>query len=221
MKNIVILSVISALILCGCHKKYDFNRSYYESFFPHYVERCDKFIEEVDDFKNCDVCFLGDSITEGYPVGEFYSDLDVCNRGISGDFTGGVIDRLEFCVYDVNPKIVYLMIGTNNVNDCMENYEDILLGIKKNCPNTKVLVMSITPRWGESFMEQIRDNNVEIEKLAGKYGYFYVNAFTPLTVENKNLSVNDALFFDGLHPNIDGYKVITDLVRPTILEWLK
>ena len=222
MKRLICLLFIPFLLLSGCNrKKYNYNKEFYEPFNLHYVKQCEKFIRRVNKDKDCDVCFLGDSITEGYDVKNFFPEYKVVNRGISGDFTNGVIDRLEFCVYDLNPKIVYLMIGTNNLDSCTGNYEAILKLIKEHCPETKVMVLSITPRRGDDLMDKIRKNNIEIQKFAENQGYFYVNAFTPMTENNENLVVNESLFMDGLHPNNDGYKVLTDLVKPTIIEWLK
>ena len=70
-------------------------------------------------------------------------------------------------------------------------------------------------------MAKIREINVEIQKYAANYGYFYANVFTPLTVNSENLIVNDELFADGLHPLTEGYRIITDVIKPTIIEWLK
>ena len=224
MKRIALLALFTGLVLTSCNKstkEYYYNRDFYESFFPPYVKRCEKFIRRVERDKNSDIVFLGDSITEGFPIKKYFGKYKIANRGISGDYTDGVIDRLEFSVYDLNPKIVYLMIGTNNLYSCMNNYEFILSGIKEHCPNLKVLVMSITPRHGDDLMQKIREKNVEIEKLSGKYGYFYINTFTAMTLNNDNLTVNNDLFKDGLHPNSNGYKVIANTIKPTIDNWLK
>ncbi|MBR4377604.1 MAG: hypothetical protein IKP50_01765 [Bacilli bacterium] len=221
MKKIKISLAVISLVLCGCQKKYNYNKECYIKTNYHYVERCEQFIDHVQSDKGCDIVFLGDSITEGYPLHIFFNEYKVANRGINGDTTGGVIDRLEFSVYDLNPKVIYLMIGTNNLQTCLENYETILKGIKNYCPRSKVMLMSITPRWGEDLMAKIREINVEIQKYAENYGYFYANVFTPLTVNSENLVVNDELFADGLHPLTEGYRIITNVIKPTIIEWLK
>ena len=221
MKRALLGLSIVGLTLCGCEKQYNYNREGYINSNLHYVERCDYFIGQVNKDKKCDIVFVGDSITEGYPLHLFFNEYKAINRGINGDTTGGVIDRLEFSVYDLKPKIIYLMIGTNNLYTCLDNYDIILKGIKEHCSKSKVMLMSITPRWGEELMGKIREINQEIEKYAGIYGYFYVNAFTSLTVNNENLVANDTYFVDGLHPNVEGYEVITNLIKPTIIEWLK
>ena len=221
MKRLLKILVVGLVALCGCKNKNFVDVDWYIIYTKHYNERCKEFKENIEGAKNCDVVFLGDSITEGYPLHIFFNEYKVVNRGINGDTTNGVINRLDFSVYDLNPKIVYLMIGTNNYQTCMSNYEDILKGIKEHNPDTKVIVMSIIPRAGDEATAKIRENNVEIEKLAGIYGYFYVNAFTAMTVNNENLTVNNDLFVDGLHPNMDGYTILTNTFKPTIVEWLK
>ena len=221
MKRSLNLLIIPALALCSCKKEYSYNKEVYEKYNQYYVKRCEEFIENVDSAKRCDIVFLGDSITEGYPLHIFFNEYKAVNRGINGDTTGGVIDRLEFCVYDLKPKVVYLMIGTNNYQNCTSNYEEILKGIKRHNPKTKVIVMSILPRAGDGAMTKIRQNNEEIEKFAGNYGYFYVNAFTAMTLNQANMVVNNDLFVDGLHPNMEGYSVLTSKFKSTVVDWLK
>ena len=221
MKRILTVISILSFTICGCQKQYNYNRKGYINSNLHYVERCDYFISQVKEDKNCDIVFVGDSITEGFPLHIFFNEYKSVNRGINGDTTGGILDRLEFSVYDLKPKVIYLMIGTNNLYTCLDNYATIVQSIKKHCPKSKLMLASITPRWGDEIMEKIRQINHEIEKYAGIYGDFYANVFTPLTENNGNLKANDAYFQDGLHPNVEGYSVITNVIKSTISEWLK
>ena len=64
--------------------------------------------------------FLGDSITDRYPVNKFYPNMLVINRGIGGDTMGGVrhqgiYNRLESTVYNLHPKRIILMIAFNDI----------------------------------------------------------------------------------------------------------
>ena len=219
MRHLLKLLILPCIALASCKSQKEYK--YSKDFYPYYLEKCERFVNAIEKERNCDIVFLGDSITEGYPIDKNFNEWKIVNRGINGDTTDGVINRLEFCVYDLNPKVVYLMIGTNNLATCLSNYELILQGIKTHCLETKVMVMSILPRAGDEAMEMIRQNNIKIEKFAENYGYFYVNAFTQMTVNKEELMVDHSLFQDGLHPNLDGYKVITDIIKPTFTEWLK
>jgi len=61
-----------------------------------------------------DVIMLGDSITEGIDWRELFPDVRILNRGISGDTSAGVLQRLDE-VIGRRPKIVFLMIGSNDL----------------------------------------------------------------------------------------------------------
>ena len=52
-----------------------------------------------------DVAFLGDSLTDGYPIEQFYPQFVVSNRGIGGDTTFTLQARLQTSVLDLKPKV--------------------------------------------------------------------------------------------------------------------
>ena len=184
-----------------------------------YQEKCKKFdSQNIKDF-NCDIDFVGDSITEGYDVKRFYKEYKVANRGISGDTTDMLLTRMEVSAFNLEPKIINLMIGTNNLDTCMNNYEAILQGFGEHLPNTKVVVVSILPRRGEDLCTKIEENNIEIEKLSTKYSNTYVNLYTLFITDD--YKVNESLFKDGLHPNKKGYQLITDNLKPVFASLLK
>ena len=62
------------------------------------------------------IVLVGDSIIEGFPIHELYrGPLLVYNRGISGDTSRDVLNRLEESVYALRPAKVFLLIGTNDI----------------------------------------------------------------------------------------------------------
>lgn len=184
-----------------------------------YQEKCDKFASQnVKDF-NCDIDFVGDSITEGYDVKNYYKEYKVANRGISGDTTDMLLTRMEVSAFNLEPKIISLLIGTNNLDTCMNNYDAILQGFHEHLPHTKVVVVGILPRRGEDLCKKIEDNNAEIAKLTEKYTYTYVNLNALFISED--YKVNESLFKDGLHPNKKGYQILTDELKPIFAHLLK
>ena len=60
--------------------------------------------EQFDDYE-MDVVFLGDSLTDGYPLEQFYPQFKVTNRGIGGDTTFTLQNRLQTSVLDLKPKV--------------------------------------------------------------------------------------------------------------------
>lgn len=61
-----------------------------------------------------DIIFIGNSITDGGEWHELFNNPHVKNRGISGDTTQGVFDRLD-AIVNGQPAKIFLMIGINNV----------------------------------------------------------------------------------------------------------
>ena len=211
MKYSFLKLLILPCLLIGCAD----NRDYAVI----YQEKCDKFVSQnIKDF-NCDIDFVGDSITEGYDVKNYYKEYKVANRGISGDTTDMLLTRMEVSAFNLEPKVISLMIGTNNLDTCLNNYEAILQGFYEHLPNTKVVVVGILPRRGEDLCKKIEENNAAIEILSAKYAYTYIDLYN-LFVTN-DYKVNESLFKDGLHPNRKGYRILTDNLKPVFSSLLK
>ena len=176
------------------------------------------------------IVFIGDSITDLYPLDSYYADLDrACyNRGIGGDTTQGVIDRLKVSIFDVNPSTIVLMIGTNDVdggipNDkIIENYKIILSEINKNQPMVELYFVSVIPKnkdlEGYTDLDVDKNNktilmiNEEIQKLCNEFGCTYIDLHSNLLDENGYLRKN--LSDDGIHLNANGFEIWTSLLKP-------
>jgi hypothetical protein len=98
------------------------------------------------------VVFVGDSITEGFPIHEILQcNKPMYNRGISGDTTTGVLDKLKDEVFDLMPRKVFLVIGTNDLGngeqpaEIVGRIEDICRSIKEKVPKVELFVESIYP----------------------------------------------------------------------------
>ena len=169
-----------------------------------------------------DVAFLGDSLTDGYNLAQYYPQYKTANRGIGGETTHGLENRLQVSVYDLKPKVAVLLIGGNNLNTMFENYENILFGLKNEVPQTKVILVSLTAM-GKNLANKNQIaayNNVIIKKLAVKYGFTFVDLYTPLFDETSGEIYADYTT-DGAHLTPQGYHVFTETLTPAIDEALK
>src|SRR4051812_12410847 len=63
---------------------------------------------------SADIVMLGDSLTEWGNWHELVPEFRVINRGIAGDTSSGVLDRLQE-VIERRPKVVFVMVGTNDI----------------------------------------------------------------------------------------------------------
>ena len=174
---------------------------------PYYKHKVTQF-EMLKDRSDAKIVMLGDSITDEGEWSELWGKV-VQNRGISGDTTSGVLDRL----YTISPSIeeVYIMIGVNDImrgakaQDVYLNYEKIVQffqkkGIKVNIQSTLYI--------GES---RKKDFNVEVEKLNEKLKLFAKQNNIRFIDLNQILSSNKVLKADftkdDLHLNGDAYKL--------------
>ena len=171
---------------------------------------------KYDDYE-VDVAFLGDSLTDGYDVAAYYPQYLVSNRGIGGDTTFTLEDRLQVSVYDLKPKVAVLLIGANNLQSMFDNYEDILLGFQENMPQTKVVLVSLismSKDWGKG-NELAAYNNVKIKLLADKYGYEFVDLYSPL-FDLQTGEMYEQYSEDGAHQTPEGYEVFTAQITPAL-----
>ena len=164
-----------------------------------------------------DVAFLGDSLTDMYDVHAYYPNWLVSNRGIGGDTTVDLEGRLQVSLYDLKPKVAVMLIGANNMGEMFNNYERILQGFCENVPDTKIILLSLTSmsgEWGKN--NQLASyNNVKIKLLAEKYGFVYVDLYSPLL----DLSTGEIVAeytTDGGHLTDLGYEVLTREITPEI-----
>lgn len=97
-----------------------------------------------------DIVFLGNSITNGGEWAELLGNPHAKNRGISGDTTQGVLDRLS-TVTKGKPAKIFLLIGTNDfargksMDEIVKNVEKIVERVKRESPATKLYVQSVFP----------------------------------------------------------------------------
>lgn len=178
-----------------------------------------------------DLVFLGDSIThawekEGAEVwSEFYKPRHALNLGFDGDCTENVLWRLEHGeVDDIQPKLLVLLIGTNNSGHRQDNAEDTARGIKKillvlteKLPNTNVLLLAIFPRSAKA-TQRLRVLNSEVNQYIQTYDdndkVFYLD-INHCFLDKEGRLTRDVMS-DFLHPNVSQYKVWAEAIEPHI-----
>jgi hexosaminidase len=189
------------------------------------VERIERshYLQRSDLYRYCkiekgDIVMLGDSITDGGCWDELFAGMNIKNRGINGDDTIGVLGRIDD-IMCCAPAALFILIGTNDLNwwnyrhddEILANYEKILTHCKELSPTTKVYVQSILPR-AQKFANHITTLNLNLEKLADKFGYSYINLYSHFVDETGALK--DEFNNDQLHLMAPGYKLWVELLTP-------
>lgn len=169
------------------------------------------------------VVFLGDSITDGWQLTEYFSGRDFVNRGISGQITGEMLGRMVADVIDLKPAAVLVLAGTNDiargvpVGTIKNNLTMIAQLAEAN--QIRPLFASILPvsdyhkNVNARFAMTIRRPPAAIQALnnwlrqfCSQHGYAYVDYFSAMVDSAGYLQAD--LADDGLHPNGKGYRVM-------------
>ncbi len=155
-----------------------------------------------------DVVFLGDSITEGGAWDELLPYVSVRNRGIGGDTTVGVLERLHQ-VASGQPDKVFLLIGTNDLfigvpeEEIAANVGRIIDSIRSSSPPTEVYLQSVLPREAE-YRQRVESLNQRLLAVAGERGAGWVDLY-PHFLDESDGSISNELANDELHLMGKGY----------------
>ena len=170
-----------------------------------------------------EICFLGDSITDGCEWAELTGDLRCTNRGISSDTAWGILKRLDE-VTEGKPSKIFLMIGTNDLDrdktvpEVSVKIGEIIDTIHKDSPGTIIYLQSLLPvwdyTWGSRNNETIDDMNRELEKLAAGKNVTWVN-LAPFFKDEEGALRKD-LTEEGLHLNGRAYYLWYSIIRKHI-----
>ena len=174
---------------------------------------------------------MGDSITELWwdLDSAFFRDNNFVGRGISGQTTSEMLVRFRRDVLDLNPQYVFIMAGTNDVaeNNGKITLENILGNLKSmvelaKAHNIKPILCSVPPAAGFIWRKDLSPAQ-DIIKLNGMINEYaqsieipYIDYHSILKDENGGLP--NKYSKDGVHPIIEGYKVMEGLLLERLKE---
>ncbi|MCP4425910.1 MAG: sialate O-acetylesterase [Chloroflexi bacterium] len=164
------------------------------------------------------IVFLGDSLTEWFPLDELFPNVRIKNRGISGDTTAGVLRRLGQ-VTGGRPSKIFLLIGTNDIGFnysheiTVANYDQILTRIRQESPQTTLYVQTLLPRH-KRYAPKVRAINKEIAALAQKHSCRLIDLHPAFADEQGSL--RPEFSNDDLHLLYAGYKLWQKILQAYI-----
>ncbi len=187
----------------------------------------------IAEFEQVDVLFVGDSITAGWDWQIWqtnFAPLKAANFGIGGDNTGNVLWRLQHgAVGNLQPKLIVLLIGVNNIGGLQESPEQAADGVTRVVhqlqlawPNSKILLNAVFP-FEQDPKSPNRDKVKQLNKIIGKLGNnktIFFKDYGPLLLE-KDGSISPEIMKDFLHPTPKGYQVWANAMTPDITALLK
>nr|WP_315148831.1 GDSL-type esterase/lipase family protein [uncultured Flavobacterium sp.] len=197
-----------------------------QNFHNYFYDQRRSFFEAMPVEKN-EIIMLGNSITNCANWEELFPNKRIKNRGISGDITLGVLDRMDEIVKR-KPKKIFILIGINDIalkidrSIILTNYQGIITKIKTETPKTTVYIQSILPT-NDAFdtfknhqgkMDIIKEVNVGLENLAKENEVVFLNIFPAFLDEQGKLSKQYTN--DGLHLLGSGYLLWASLIKKYI-----
>ena len=178
------------------------------------------------------VVFMGNSITEGWVQmrPDFFDNRDYINRGIGGQTTPQMLLRFRQDVVDLNPKVVVILAGTNDIagNSGYISLEAIISTIKSmaeiaNANEIKVIISSILPAidypWkpGLDPASKIITINKALKAFSEENNFIYLDYYAAMVDDKGGLKVPEYTTANDLvHPNKDGYLVMEKLAEIAI-----
>jgi lysophospholipase L1-like esterase len=169
------------------------------------------------------VLLIGDSLTEGGLWPDLLPELSTSNRGIGGETTGDLLERVDDAVND--PVAVSLLIGTNDlhgpralrdVTQVAQRTEEIIRRIRAQAPTALLLVNSVLPRT-ELFADRVRALNTSNKEAAVRHGATYVDLWPAFADENG--AIKKEYSRDNLHLTPAGYLAWAEVLRPLLAQF--
>lgn len=182
------------------------------------------------------VVFMGDSITDGWRLEEYFPGNDFVNRGIGGQTTGQMLGRFKQDVLDLSPQVVVILAGTNDIGRGVASgtIEDNLTMMFElaDKQRIKVIVCTLLPvsdyaqDRGARFIQTQRRPPTRIKVL---------NEWLKVTARTRRYRLVDyhlvladgdgflkkELSDDGLHPNAEGYRTMSPHIVSAIRDVAK
>lgn len=168
------------------------------------------------------IVFIGDSIIAGWNIYPFFiENPHFINRGINGQTTSQILHRFHQDVIDLNPKYVVILAGTNDV---AENLGPVTLEQIKSNFNAmialatehkiKVILCSVLPvteyYWNKKIQsfEKIKYINDFLAQISTDKNLLHVDFYEEFS---RNHLINPQYSSDGVHPNKEGYEIISTI----------
>jgi lysophospholipase L1-like esterase len=180
------------------------------------------------------VVFLGDSITDGWKLAQYFPDKPYVNRGIGGQTTSQMLVRVFPDVIDLKPTALIVLAGTNDISrntgpQTPAMVEENIQAITElaQVHGIKVVLCSLAPVSDYTARKQTERRppadilrlNAWLREYAAKAHAVYADYYAAL-VDDKGM-LRDGYSEDGLHPNAKGYELMAPLAEAAIQKALR
>lgn len=171
-----------------------------------------------------DIIFLGNSLTEYTDWNELLHLPEARNRGISGDTSFGILERLDE-VTKGKPAKIFLLVGINDISRnvpaslILKNHYKIISRIKRESPGTRIYLQTLLPvnneftRYKNHYNKDdvIKKVNDGLRELAREEEITLIDLHPHFLDEKKKLYKE--FTEEGLHLNAKGYQLWAQILK--------
>jgi lysophospholipase L1-like esterase len=186
------------------------------------------FLEENQKIKQAKVVIVGNSLVQGFVpdlMDKEFPGMSIVNRGIGGDMTETLLERIEIDVLALNPQTVVIEIGGNDLiySKCLSvtqnNIDQIVQRIHKKNANTKVIFLAAPPTRVPELNKIVPIYNLFLSEFARSH-----KNVTYIEVWNDMRKIDDTKIDDHfvrpngdpIHFNEKGYEIWGKKLRPLL-----
>ncbi|MEO5998483.1 MAG: GDSL-type esterase/lipase family protein [Chitinophagaceae bacterium] len=175
------------------------------------------------------IVFIGNSLTNQFELTELFRNVKIRNRGINGDNSVGIFDRLQDLIQS-QPKKIFIESGINDVlqgagkEKILDECKKILDKLQLSCKTSKIYVQSILPVYKKGLAiknlpvknETIKEINKNLQMYCNDHGITFINLYDKFEL-NGQMNPKYCIA-DGLHISAEGYIYLTKLLEPYVNE---
>ena len=175
-----------------------------------------------------DLVFEGDSITGAWPfrAEEMWRARYGVIKTVDFAIGGNQVQHLLWTVQHgeiegLNPKLIVLMIGTNNHEGTVANtaagIKLLLNEYEARCPDAHILLLGVLPR-GADPKDPLRDWVAKLNQLLASFDDGKRVTFLDAGAKflQPDGSISSEILSDYLHPTAKGYTLLFDAIQPII-----
>ncbi len=165
--------------------------------------------------------FFGDSITEVWPLQEFFPNYSILNRGIGGDNIYGLYERMAHDVFPYSPDNVFMLIGINGIEEEKSRILSHITAVAEiiQTQGIRLYLCSILPlrhpdNWNRfQYQDKIVNLNADLNAWARTNATGFLDYHSLLKDDSGQLAAEYAQP-DGTHITFPAYQKMAECVRP-------
>jgi lysophospholipase L1-like esterase len=167
------------------------------------------------------IVFVGSSSIRMWKLAVAFPGLPALNRGFGGSQLGDSAQLADRLVIRYQPKLVVLYAGDNDLaqgkspQQVLHAFQEFVGKVRAALPSVPIVYLAIKPclaRW--KLIDKVRAANALIREAAGKDPKLVFVDLEPTILGPDGKPRPELFLMDGLHLNAEGYKRLSELVKP-------